>query len=286
MLPPASFPLALTNTSQIFSLAGGMVGAQQIVLTFTANPSAGTAKIEVLPVGSTSWVTLQKALALPLNAAPYFIRSAGWISAVRVTLAGVTGGAGGLLWVQQSEIPVGTFEGLAAITTQPYTEANVKNGLQFYIRAVWPKTETIPSGATRKIWFNTGSSPVIVKARVFEFDAEELRIDLYAGPTGVSGGTVITPQNYNRVAPVAAVSSALKNVTTVTDGTPFDPTDPEYFFGASNSPQRTPGSILQGRERILPANAQFIVAITNTGSSAARAQYFLDYYQGATDLPL
>lgn len=286
MLPPASFLLALTNTAQVFSLAGGMIGAQQIVLTFATNPGAGTAKIEVLPVGGSSWVTLQKALSLPLNAAPYFVRSSGWISAIRVTLAGVTGGSGGLLWVQQSEIPVGTFEGLSAITTQPYTEANVKNGLQFYIRAAWPKGGEIPAGATRKIWFNTGSSPIIVKARVVEFDAEEVRIDLYAGPTGVTGGTAITPRNYNRVAPVAAVSSALKNVTTTTDGTPFDPDDPEYFFGASNSPQRTPGSILQGRERILPANAQFIVAITNTGSSIARVQYFLDYYQGGTDLPL
>lgn len=183
-------------------------------------------------------------------------------------------------------MPSGLFEGLRAITVQPYTEANVKNGLQFYIRAVWPKGGEIPAGATRKIWFNTGPSPIIVKARVFEFDAEELRIDLFSGPTGVTDGTTITPRNYNRVSGFAAVSQAKKNVTTVSDGTPFDPDDPEYFFGASNSPQRTPGSILQGRERILPANTEFIVAITNTGASIARCQYFLDYYQGGTDLPL
>ena len=278
--------LNLGDDPQFLALPGGMYGAQQLVLSFSQVPTSGTFSIQVLPVGSSEWVPLSKATNLPASGAPYFIRSAGWIGRVRIKFDGVVGGAGGVLWAEQIELPSGLFEGLAAITTQPYTEANVKNGLQFYIRAVWPKGQTIPAGQTRKIWFSTGSSPVIVKARVFEFDAEEIRIDLYANPTGVTGGSIITPQNYNRVAPVAAVSQAKKNVTTVTDGTPFDPSDPEYFFGASNSPQRTPGSILQGRERIVPANAEFIVAITNTGSGAARAQYFLDYYQGGTDLPI
>lgn len=283
---PLSFPLSLTTTPQECALAGGMYGAQQIVLTFAQNPTSGTATVEVLPVGGASWVTLTKAVNLPLAGAPYFIRSAGWVSQVRVTFSSPVGGSGALLWVEKSLLPLALFEGLSAITTQPYTEANVKNGLQFYIRAVWPKGGEIPAGETRKIWFSTGSSPVIIKARIFEFDAEEIRINIYAGPTGVTGGTVITPRNYNRVNPVAAVSQAKKNVTTTTDGTAFDPDDPEYFFGSSNSPQRTPGSILQGRERILPANAEFLVAITNTGTSIARAQYFLDYYQGGTDLPL
>lgn len=274
------------STPQELVLPGGMYGAQQIVLTFGTNPSAGTASVEVMLAGGTSWIPLKKATGLPLTGAPYFIRSNNWINRVRVTLTGTVGGSDGWLWAQQTELPTGLFEGLAAITTQPYTEANVKNGLQFYVRAVWPKGGEIPADATRKIWFSTGSSPIIVKARVFEYDAEEVRIDIYSGPTGVTGGTVITPRNYNRVAPVAAVSQAKKNVATTADGTPFDPDDPEYFFGASNTPQRTPGSILQGRERILPANSQFIVAITNTGASAARAQYFLDYYQGGTDLPL
>jgi len=283
---PVNFPLNTSNTPQECPLAGGMFGAEQLVLTFGTTPSSGAVTVEVMPVGGTTWQALAKATNLPASGAPYFIRTSGFISAARVTFNNLVGAVSPLLWAQQLSFPPGLYEGLSAITTQPYTEANVKNGLQFYVRAVWPKGGEIPASTTRKIWFSTGPSPIIVKARVFEFDAEELRIDLYANPTGVSGGTAITPRNYNRVNPVAAVSQAKKNVTTVSDGTPFDPDDPEYFFGASNSPQRTPGSILQGRERILPANSEFIVAITNTGASIARAQYFLDYYQGGTDLPL
>jgi hypothetical protein len=38
--------------------------------------------------------------------------------------------------------------------------------------------------------------------------------------------------------------------------------------------------------RILPANTEFAVVITNTGAGNARVQYFLDFYEGEPDLPL
>lgn len=215
----------------------------------------------------------------------------GLASRVRVDLSGVSGYDSYRVVVTRYDdplpmVPEGAYTGLRAVVTQPYTEANVKNGLQFYLRAVWPRGGEIPAGATRKIWVSTGASPIIVKLRTVEFDAEEIRLDLFSGPTGVTGGTTITPRNYNRVSPKPGTVIARKNVTTTSDGVAFDPDDPEYFFGASNSPQRNPGSIPQGRERILPANTEFIVALTNTGSSIARIQYFLDYYQGTTDLPI
>lgn len=212
-------------------------------------------------------------------------------SRVRVDLSGVTGFASYRVIVWRtadpmSLIPDGAYTGLRALVTQPYTEANVKNGLQFYIRAVWNKAGPIPAGETRKSWVSVGDSPLIVKLRIVEFDAEELRLDIYSGPTGVTGGQVITPRNYNRVNALPTVLQAKKNVSTVSDGTPFDPDDPEHFFGSANAPQRNPGALPQGRERILPANSEFIVAFTNTGIGNARVQYFLDFYQGGTDLPI
>lgn len=210
---------------------------------------------------------------------------------VRIDLTGVTGYVSYQAVIVRTDdpmtlIPDGAYVGLRALVTQPYTEANVKNGLQFYIRAVWNKAGPIPAGETRKIWVSTGNSPLIVKLRIVEFDAEELRLDIFAGPTGVTGGTTITPRNYNRVNALPSVLQAKKNVTTVSDGTAFDPDDPEHFFGAANAPQRNPGALPQGRERILPANSEFIVAFTNTGTGNARVQYFLDFYQGGTDLPI
>lgn len=280
------FPILAINSPQIVPIPGGAVGAHVLFLAFTVAPSAGTVDIDYRAIGSTQWVQLRKVADISITAGELAVRIDGPIAAIRITFAGLVGGSAPILWLSDEVYPNGLFTGLAAMTVQPYTEANVKNGLQFYIRAVWNKATPIPAGQTRKIWVSTGSSPIIVKSRVVEFDAEEVRLDIFAGPTGVTGGTEINPRNYNRINPVAAVSQAKKNVTTTTDGTPFDPDDPEHFFGSSNSPQRTPGAILQGRERILPANAEFIVAITNTGTSDARFQYFLDYYQGGTDLPL
>jgi len=187
----------------------------------------------------------------------------------------------------RSGIPAGAFTGLRAITTQPYTEANVKNGVQYNIRAVWPLTDLIASGAARKIWFKTNAKPVLAKLRQFQYLAEEMKIELFVGPTGVTGGTDLIVHNYNGVNPVATTVAAKKNVTTTTNGTQFDHGDPEHFFGGANDPQRqNVDSIPLGRERVLSANSEFLVVITNTGTGSARAQYFLDFYEGGTDLPL
>ena len=184
--------------------------------------------------------------------------------------------------------PPDAWRGFRALTTQPYTEANVKNGVQFFLRAAWPLTDTIPNGTgnVRYIWFKTGAKPVLVKLRELFYVAEELSIQLYTGPTGVTGGTVLAIGNYNGVTPVATTAQAKKNVSVTTRGTEFGGSDPEYLFGAAGNPQRAPNSIPVGRERVLPANTEFLVAITNTGTSAARVQYYLDWYEGTTDLPI
>lgn len=210
---------------------------------------------------------------------------------VKIDLTGVTGFTTYrvLIWRLNEPIqmiPDGAFSGLRAIIAQGYAEANVKNGLQYNLRATWPLTDTIAAGTTRKIWFKTNAKPVIVKLREVQFIAEELVLRLFRGPTTVTLGTDLTIHGYNAVSQVATTVQAKKNVTTVSDGTEFDAADPEVFFGASNAPQRGVSTALQGRERILPANTEFIVSITNSGTGVARVQYFLDWYEGGTDLPI
>lgn len=212
-------------------------------------------------------------------------------SRVQVSLAGVTGYTTYrvLIWRTDDPLPMipdGAFTGLRAIITQPYTEANVKNGLQFNLRAAWPLLDPIATGTTRKIHFRTNAKPVIVKLREVQYLAEELILRLFRDPTGVTGGTALTIHNYNAVSPVATTVTATKNVTTTTDGTQFDSGDPEYFFGGANDPQRQTASIPAGRERILPANTSFLVTIQNSGGGNARVQYFLDFYEGGTDIPI
>lgn len=280
------FPLQPVSNPQVLTLLAAPGSYHEIILAFSSAPSSGTALIEYRPLGALSFVTLVHAGPADLTGGRVAVRVDGPVEDLRVTLVGLVGGVDPVVWVDTQDLPPGLFVGNSAMAVQFYPELNIKRGLQFYIRAVWPKNDPIPSGQTRKIWFSTGSSPILVKSRLAEFDAEEVRLDIYSGPTGVTGGDVLTPRNYNRVAPVAPVSQARKNVTTVADGTPFDPDDPEYFFGSPNAPQRTPGAIPRGRERVLPAGVEFIVALTNTGNGNARFSYFLDFFQGGTDVPL
>lgn len=281
-----SYPLDLVLTPQVVPLAGSPGPFHNIILAFDAAPTAGTALIEYRNLADPTWKPLSHANGITVAGNFFQARLDGSVAALRITFTGLVGGAGARIWDDISAQPSGLYAGLSAITTQPYTEANVKNGLQYNIRSAWPLTDPIATGTSRKIWFKTTTKPVIIKLRELQYLAEELKIELFRAPTGVSGGTDLTVHNYNAVSAVPTTVQAKKNVTITGNGTPFDAGDPEYFFGGANDPQRQIATILQGRERILPANTEFAVVITNTGGGSARVQYFLDFYEGGTDLPL
>lgn len=281
-----SYPLDLVLTPQVVPLVGAPGPFHNIALAFDTAPSAGTVLIEYRNLADPVWRPLSHANGVTITSGYFQVRLDGSVAALRVTFSGLVGGAGARIWDDIRSDPAGLYTGLAAVTVQPYTEANVKNGLQYNLRAAWPLLDPIAAGTTRKIWFKTNAKPVIVKLREVQYLAEELILRLFQSPTGVTLGTDLTIHNYNGVNPVATTVNAKKNVTTVTDGTQFDGSDPEYFFGSSNDPQRQSSAIPQGRERILPANTEFLVTIQNSGTGNARVQYFLDFYEGGTDLPL
>lgn len=204
---------------------------------------------------------------------------------VRVSLAGMTGFVTYRVNIWRTEhdvqmIPDGAYSGTRALLTQGYNEANVKVGLQFYSRMAWPTADPIAAGTPRKILFTTGAKPVLFKGRVFDYVSEEMTIDLYEGPTGVSGGDPMTVRNFNRRNPAATTVAVRKNVVTTGNGTAID--DTEYFYGSAGAPQRAAASIPSGRERVLKENTVHLIVISGTG----RAQYMGDWYEGSPDLPL
>lgn len=288
------YALQAVNGQQIIVSPGAPLEAQQIVLAWDTYPTGGTATVEMQMAGSNVWLPLYKGNNLPLTA-PIALAAWAGVARYRITVAGLVlgPGVGFAAWLATGVgegFPSGAFVGLRALTVQPYSEANVKNGVQYYARAAWPASDPIVTGAAgaRKIWVKTGAKQVLVKLRDFQYVAEELQLQIFRGPTGVVGGTDLTIHNYNAVNPVASTVLAKKNVTTTTDGVEIDGNDFEYFFGESTAGNRSSVSIPQGRERVLPPNTEFIVKIQNNssgGGSAARVQYYLDWYEGGTDLP-
>lgn len=176
--------------------------------------------------------------------------------------------------------------GRRAMTVAFYPEQNVKNGLQYYTRVVYPLLDPIVSGQSKSIIFKTNSKKVLVKVRIVHYSAEELKLELFANPTfDDQTGTPITPDNYNGVNPVTTTVQVYKDSTVSADGTPLDNSDPEHYFGSNSTGQRNGTSIPEGRERVLPENGLYHVKLTNTGTGSARVQYFLDWYEGEPDLP-
>lgn len=174
------------------------------------------------------------------------------------------------------------IDGGKAFTVQPYTEYNVKRGFQFYVRAVWPASDPILAGQTRRLFAQTGDKPVIAKLRDVHYNGSEFKIDLFSNPTDVTGGTTLDVTNWNPGSGVVSTVVWAKDVTTTSDGVPLS--EPEYFFGSTGTGGRTSGSIPEGRERHLPPNTAFIVAITNTDSGNGRFQYTLDWFEGDNSL--
>lgn len=179
--------------------------------------------------------------------------------------------------------PDGLYTGTRAQTVQFYPEANVKNGLQYYIREAWPKANAIGSGETKNLYFKTGGKKVIAKVRIIHYAAEEILLNILTGSdVDESSGSSIAPSNYNLINPVPTAVVVRKDVT-FAGGTPID--NGEYYFGSNANAQRDGNSIPEGRERIIPPVGDFVITLKNTGSGTARVQYFLDWYEGEPDLP-
>lgn len=172
------------------------------------------------------------------------------------------------------------FRGLRALVTQSYTEANVKNGVQFEASGY---NAAVAAGGNFDVEFNTGSKPVIIKDRQIAFTGTGITVNVYETPT-TSAGTAGTVYNLNRINPVAATVS-FKTAPTVT-GTGTQVGTTNYGIGGSGVGQTVVSAFSsQGAERILKPNTKYLLRITNNDAAAQKIAAYLTWYEGGTDLP-
>ena len=174
--------------------------------------------------------------------------------------------------------PIGLYQGLEATPTQNYTEINSKKGEQQYIQLALALT----AGTTTKIAFTTGSKPVLIKQRDFTARGEQVSIQIFKAPTGVTGGTPVTVQNFNDRNPVTGSVVVTSGVTTTTNGVSWG--DPQTLYGVNQQSQRVGQIISSGAERVLAANKTYLIVITN-GTGDSTCEYFLSFREGDTDYP-
>lgn len=87
------FPLLLTSDPQVLPITGGASGSLVIRLQFVTLPSTGFISIEARRPGSDVWASIHNNVAIPVGSIPSQFLIDGGVSALRVALVGLTGGA-------------------------------------------------------------------------------------------------------------------------------------------------------------------------------------------------
>lgn len=172
------------------------------------------------------------------------------------------------------------FRGLRALVTRSYTEANVKNGLQFEASVY---NAAVAAGASFDVEFQTGAKPVIIKDRQVAFTGAGVTIDVYEAPT-TSAGTAGTVYNLNRRNPITATASYKIAPTVTATGTQIGATT-YGLGGAGVRPSSVSAFVTPGVERVLKPSTKYLLRITNNDAAAQIIAAYITWYEGTPDLP-
>lgn len=181
----------------------------------------------------------------------------------------------------RTEAPDGLYSGLRAMTVQNYTEANVKNGVQYEVSSY--NAALAASGNVRTI-FVTGAKTVSIKARLVSFDGAGIEARLYRLPV-YSGGVSVPYFNLSDVNPVAGGVTILAGATITNPGTEFGARS--YLIGSIEPGSQTSGTFsVAGNERNLAANTAYMLELVSMDTAKAqRVSAYLSWYEGGFDLP-
>ncbi len=184
----------------------------------------------------------------------------------------------------ESNSPNGLYEGQRAITTQSYTEANVKLGVQYELANFEPAfSDASPSDFI----IITSSNPVLIKGLLWQFDGLGFVSQLFSNPI-YTGGTPLTYFNKNTRNPVTGTIQFLGGAVVSSAGTPLSAA--RTILGSSG----TGNSIVtttqtqepDGIETLLSENSVFLLRRTSIDTDAQRVSTYATWYEGMTDLPL
>lgn len=183
----------------------------------------------------------------------------------------------GLLWRFYNMIR----NGVGAIVTMGYPEANSKNGTQWEAQR---RLTGMTQGQIATSIIKTGSLPVDLKARVFAYTGSGIIARVYKAPT-YTGGTPDPVYNMNTIPGVAATleTELLTGFTLTANGTEVAAT--LYLIGPSTN-QYTGSTLASfGSNRILAPNTSYLLTFESL-SAGQDVTARLEFYEGELDLPV
>jgi hypothetical protein len=221
-------PLELVSTPQVFPLAGGQSGSLNVYLQFATAPSAGIVSVEYRRPSSTDWVFLQNGNAAPIISGSIALKIDGGISAIRVTFAGLTGGALPLMAITESSTATPPKDLMTDNGFGASRRLRVDNGQTgFFARRMWSLNyefaSTNPIADTPLVFRFTIPVNFIIHAHSLSLDQGGMTLRTYSAAQGAEGGTFSathTPVSENSMTENAAYTFQ----TVIASGGTFTPT--------------------------------------------------------------
>lgn len=174
------------------------------------------------------------------------------------------------------------YTGLQGIITQPFTEANVKNGTQFEVSFYTP---ALAAGANLDIVFTTGDLPILLKASHLEVNGAGITMTFYRSPT-YTGGTPVQTYNLNSGSGIEAQTVVLQGATVTSAGVQIS--TPITFMGSvvpgASSSSVTNGEV--GLDRVFEPNTTYLRRITSIDTNAQVAAFYTTWYEGPLSVDL
>ena len=166
------------------------------------------------------------------------------------------------------------YTGLQGLTVQPFTEANVKNGTQFYISYEF----TLPAASVQYAVFSTGSLPknTLIKNRIINTDGG-MRYTPRVGATGIVTGDSIGIYNLNARSSNTSINTANLVTSVVDEGVSFDVVRSAAGVG-SNRQQGIFAS--DGVERLLQPDTDYLLKFENLDNKTIFVVFYTTWYEG------
>lgn len=171
------------------------------------------------------------------------------------------------------------FVGTQAMTVQSFVEANCKNGTQFELATA---DTAFAAGATRDFVVITGSNPILIKNRVFQFTGGQITTAIYRDPV-YTGGTPAPYYNLSDINPMVGETQILGLPTVTNVGVQIAPSvvilgnvpqtgQAQVATNAENSPP--------GLERVLRPNTTYLFRTVNTSAATMAYSTKSTWYEG------
>ncbi len=167
--------------------------------------------------------------------------------------------------------------GSFALTTQNYTELNVKKGQQFFFVDV---TLGIPGDGGTKEYLVRTTEPVILKQRIYKTNTNDVDYEVFVGGTLniTDPGTPAIIRNANGVNPNTTNLQGFEDPVYTGEGFLIDL---DWIPGSFEAGNRTNGGFsTEGYEKIIPGNTDLLIRFTNNSIDTLKLYYYLTWYEG------